>query len=73
MAWNKCSQHISPCKNCKNRKVTLEYNCHSKGNCDLFAKWLEEEKVINIRKNQALSGTGTPFNQTRGSLYGYRK
>lgn len=71
MGWNKCSQHISPCKDCKNRKVTLDYNCHSKGNCDLFAKWLEEEKQININKNNAIASV--PFNQTKASLYGYKK
>ena len=72
MGWNKNTQHIAPCKNCKNRKVTIDYNCHSKGNCPLYDKWLEEEKEIERKRKEANKGTGIPFNQTRGNIYGKR-
>lgn len=70
MGWNKTGQHLSPCVDCKDRKVTLEYNCHSKGNCPKYEKWLEEAREIRRKQKECQNGLGIPWNQTKGNLYG---
>ena len=40
----------APCKNCKDRKITENYNCHSEENCKKFKEYKERRRAT---KNEA--------------------
>lgn len=46
MLDNKC-----PCINCKDRKVTLEFNCHTA--CPRFVEWKKLDKQRAMREKAA--------------------
>lgn len=53
---------IAPCKNCTERKVTLDYNCHSDNNCARYVKWLKILRKAE-RERRRRAGFYPPMNK----------
>ena len=50
--FNHSGECLCPCKGCKDRKVSLDYNCHS--HCKKFMEWKDkdQERKENEKKAQ---------------------